>query len=117
MLARSRQRREFAVHGIIRLRRWRGLRRIERQRWRSGERSAHQGHRSEHIGPYQRAPCRDRTAEIMTDPRVDMAIAQCGDEAERVTHEVEQPERTEVSVIVRIPAGGAAIAALVRRDD
>src|SRR4051812_48295009 len=100
MLARPRQCRELAMHGIVRLRLRRRIGRIERQRWRSGERRTHQCDRSKHIGPHQRAPCRDRTAEIMSDHGVDMTIAECGYQAERVAYEVEQPERTDIAVII-----------------
>ncbi len=52
----------------------------------------------------------------MSDHRIDRAIAESRHQAERVAHQVEQPERSEVAIIICIPAGGAAIAALVRRD-
>ena len=46
----------------------------------------------------------------------DGAIAERRDQAERVAHQVEHAERAEVAVVVAVPAGGAAVAALVRRD-
>ena len=53
----------------------------------------------------------------MADDRRDRAIAQRGDQAHRVAHGVQQPERLKVVVVVRAPAGGAAVPALVRGDD
>src|SRR6202000_2875912 len=116
MLARARQRREFAMHGIFRFRFWRRIRGVERQRRWPGERGAHQCARPKHIGPHQRAPGSDRTAEIMSDHGIDMTIAERRHQAERVAHKIKQPERIQVAIVIRIPAGGAPIAALVRCD-
>ena len=52
----------------------------------------------------------------MPDDSVDAAIAERRHQPERVAHQIGEPERGEVAVIIRIPSGGAAIAALVRRD-
>ena len=104
MFSRPRQRREFAMHGIFRLRFRRRIRGVERQRRRSGERRAHQRDRPEHVGPHQRAPGRDRTAEIMSDHRIDMAIAERRHQPERVAHQIEQPERAEVAVVTWHPS-------------
>ena len=116
MFARTRQRREFAMHGILRLGPEQAYPRYRRQLRRAGERRAHQRDRSKHVGPHQRAPGGDRTAEIMSDHGIDAAIAECRHQAERVAHQIEQPERSEIAVVVGVPAGGAAVAALVRRD-
>ena len=62
MFARPRQCRELAMHGILRASASAARPRcLERQRRRTCERRAHQRDRSEHIGPHQRAPCRDRS--------------------------------------------------------
>ena len=115
MFSRARQRRQIAVNGIID-----GLggfvHRVEGQRWRAAERRAHHDDRAKHVGPDQRAPGRDRRAEIMPDDGVDAAIAERRHQPERVAHQVGEPERGEIAVVVRIPSGGAAITALVRRD-
>ena len=66
--------------------------------------------------PDQRAPRGDRCAVIVADD-IGAAIAEREDKSERVAHQIGQAERGEVAVVIRIPAGGAAIAALVRRDD
>ena len=116
VFSRARQRREVAMHGILGLRLRRRIRGVERQWRRSGERRAHQRDRPEHIRAHQRAPGRDRTAEIMSDHRIDVGVAERRHQPERVAHQVEQPERAEIAVVAWIPAGGAAIAALVRRD-
>ena len=89
---------------------------VERQRRRSAERRAHHDDRAKHVGPDQRAPGGDRRAEIMPDDGVDAAIAERRHQPERVAHQIGEPERGEIAVVVRIPSGGAAIAALVRRD-
>ena len=52
----------------------------------------------------------------MPDHGIDAAIAERRHQPERVAHQIEQPERAEVAVVIGVPAGGAAIAALVRRD-
>ena len=115
MFSRARQRGQFAMNGIIG-----GLgglvHRVERQRWRAAERRAHHDDRAKHVGPDQRAPGRDRRAEIMPDDGVDAAVAERRHQPERIAHQIGEPERGEVAVVVRIPSGGAAIAALVRRD-
>src|SRR5205807_4061594 len=64
----------------------------------------------------QRAPPRDRAAKIMADDGIDGCVAEGCYEAERVAHHIGEPERREIAVVVRVPASGAAIAALVRRD-
>src|SRR5437588_12365549 len=75
MLARPRQACELAMHRVFRLRSGGRIGGVERERWRSRERRAHQRDRSEHIGPQQRAPPRDWAAEIMTDDGVDGSVA------------------------------------------
>ena len=117
MLARPRQRGEFAMHGVCGCGLCRTIGGVERQRRRAGERRAHHRDRAEHVRPDQRAPGRDRAAEIMADHGIDGAIAESGDQPERVAHEIRQAERGEVAVVIGVPSRGAAIAALVRRDD
>ena len=53
----------------------------------------------------------------MPDHRRRLAVAERGDEAERVAHRVERVERAEVVVVIGAPAGGAAIAAQIGGDD
>ena len=76
MLARPRQRRERLMD-----RRADGTSRrvavgTKGQIRRSGERRAHQRERAEHIGPDQRAPRRDRGAEIVSYDRRGIAVAE-----------------------------------------
>ena len=116
VLARPRQRRKLAMHGIVQLRlRW-PIRGIKWQWRRPRERRAHQRDRAKHVRPHQRAPGGDSTAKIMPDHRIDRAVAERRHQAERVAHQIEQPERGKVAIIARVPTGGAAIAALVGRD-
>ena len=116
MLARPRQRRQLAMHGVFGFRSRRRIALLNGSERRSGERRAHQRDRSKHIGPHQRTPCGDRTAEIVPDHRVDVRVAERRYQPERVAHQIEQPEGIEVAVIISVPAGAAAVAALVRRD-
>ena len=115
MFSRARQRGEIAMNGIID-----GLggfvHRVEGQRWRATERRAHHDDGAKHVGPDQRAPGRDRRAEIMPDDSVDAAVAERRHQPERIAHQIGEPERGEVAVVVRIPSSGAAIATLVRCD-
>src|SRR6185437_16819083 len=64
-----------------------------------------------------RAPGGDGRAEIMAYHGGGLAVAERRDEGERVAHQIEQAEGAEIAVIGAVPAGGAAIAALVRGDD
>ncbi len=116
MLARPGQRRQFAMNGVIGSRLERLVHGVERQRWRSAERGAHQDDRSKHVRPDQRAPGGNGRAEIMPDHGVDRAVAERRHQPERVAHQIGEPERAETAFVTRIPPGGAAIAALVRRD-
>ena len=52
----------------------------------------------------------------MADHGIDAIVAERRHQPERVAHQIGEPERSEVAVVIRVPAGGAAIAALVRRD-
>ena len=56
-------------------------------------------------------------AEIVADHRRDLAVAERRDQAQRVAHRVEHAERGEIVVVIGAPAGGAAVAALIGRDD
>ncbi len=104
------------MHGVFLRRLCRPIRGVERQRRRSAKRRAHHHDGAKHVGPDQRAPGRDRRAEIMADHGIDAAVAERRHQPERIAHQIGQPERGEIAVVVRIPSGGAAIAALVRRD-
>ncbi len=52
----------------------------------------------------------------MPDHRIDVLVADRRDQSERIAHQIGQAERGEIAVIIRAPARGAAIAALVRCD-
>ena len=52
----------------------------------------------------------------MAKDGVDAAIAERRHQPECVAHQIGEAERGEIAVIVGIPAGGATIAALIRRD-
>ena len=118
VLARPLQRREVVENFQRRGRRiGAALRGAERQHRRAGKRRAHQRHRAEHIRPHQRAIGRDRRAEIVPDHGRDRAMAEREGERQRIFHDVENAERREVAVVGSVPAGGAAIAALVRCND
>ena len=52
----------------------------------------------------------------MPDHGVNAAIAERRHQPERIAHQIGEPERGKIAVVVRIPSGGAAITALVRRD-
>ena len=90
---------------------------VERQCRRTGERRAHQRHRAEHVGPHQRAPRRDRSAEIVADHRRDRAMAECRDQPQRIPDCVQNAERAQIAIVIGVPARGAAIAALIGCDD
>jgi hypothetical protein len=117
VLARPGQHRQRLVDTRIGWRLWRMLVGIEGQLGRPGEGRAHQRDRAEHIGPHHGAPRRNRGAEIMPHHRGDRAITQGSDQPQRVSDGVEQAKGGEVSIVVGIPPSGAAIAALVGRDN
>ena len=77
VLARPLQRRQRGMHVDAR----RARRRLLGQRGRAGEGRAHQRHAAEHVRPHQRAPGRDRRAEIVPDHRLHMAEPERGDQA------------------------------------
>ena len=52
----------------------------------------------------------------MSDHGIDAAIAERRHQPERIPHQIGEAERGEIAVVVRVPSGGAAITALVRRD-
>ncbi len=83
----------------------------------AGERRAHQDDGSKHVGPHQRAPGRDRSAEVVPDNRGHRAMAQRRYESERIAGKVEKPKRSKIAVVVGIPARGAPITSLVGRHD
>jgi len=60
---------------------------------------------------------RDGRAEVVADDGGDAAMAERGDQVQGVLNQVEKPERSQVPVVVPVPAGRSAIAALVGRDD
>jgi len=53
----------------------------------------------------------------MADDRGGRGMAERRDQPQHVARQVEHAERGEVAVVIGVPAGRAAIAALVRRDD
>ena len=87
----------------------------QRQRRRSAEGGAHQGDGAKHVRADEGAEGRHRRAEVVTDDRVHMAAAERGHQTQSIAHDVEQTEAREVSVVSFVPAGGKAVAALVRR--
>ena len=97
--------------------RWRRVGGVEGQCRRTGEWRAHQGDRAEYVGPHQRAPRRDRRAEIVADDRGDHRIAECRDQPQRIPNRIQQPEGVEVAVVIGVPAGAAAITPLVGGED
>ena len=87
----------------------------ERKRGWPGERRAHQHHRAKHIRPRERAPRRYWRTEVMAHHRRHRAVAQRGNQAERVSHQVEHAKHAEIAVVAGVAAGGAAVAALIGR--
>ena len=83
------------------------------------ERRAHQSDRAEHVGTHQRAPRGNRRAKIVPDHRGNRAASQRVYQPKLVTHRIQQAERIQIryGVVVRMPAGGAAITAQIRCDD
>ena len=53
----------------------------------------------------------------MPDDRRDRAVAERRDQTQCVAHRVQQPKRPEIVVVIRAPAGGAAVPTLVGGDD
>ena len=47
---------------------------------------------------------------------VDLPVAERRHQPKPIADQVEEAERREITVVIGIPPGGAAIAALVRRD-
>ena len=86
---------------------------IEGQGGRAAERRAHQHHRSEHIRTHQRAPGRDRRAEIVTDNRLDAPMPQSVHQADGIARKVEHSKLIEVGLITTIPACGPSVASLI----
>ena len=81
----------------------------------AGERRAHQGGGAEDVRPQQGGPGRHGRAEIVADHRGRMVVPQGHDQAHRIPHQPQHAEGPQVGVIAARPAGGEAIAALVRR--
>ena len=52
----------------------------------------------------------------MADDGIDGRFSECRQEAELVAHQVENPERRQVVVVIGGPARGASVAAMIRRD-
>ena len=119
VLAGARQ----ARHLLVDVRAGRGLRpraaagSVEGELRRAAERGAHQRHGPEDVRPRHRRPRGDGRSEVVADHRVHRAVAERRDQRQRVAHRVQAAERTETAVVVRAPAGGAAVAALVGGDD
>jgi hypothetical protein len=83
------------------------------QRWRAGERTAHQHQALEEVRPQQSAVGRRRDAEIVANHGLDGAMAKGSRDAHDIAQQVQNTERGEIAVEARIPAGSAAVAALV----
>ena len=92
-------------------------RRLRRDVRRAGKRCAHQRHPAEDVRADEDRPCGDHRAEIVTGQQRDFGAAERVQQPHDVAHEVEQPIGREVAVVVRVPARGAPVAALIRRDD
>jgi len=67
-------------------------------------------------GPQQRAPGRHRRAEVVAGHRGDLAVAQRHHQPQRIAHQVQHAIAGEVTVVALVPAGAAAVAALVGGD-
>ena len=59
----------------------------------------------------------DKRAEVVADDRLDAVQAQGCEQGDRVAGQPHLPVRAEVGVVGVVPAGGAAVSALVRGDD
>ena len=82
-------------------------------RWRPAERSAHHRHRRDHVGVQQAAPAGHPGAGVVSDHRGYPLVAERGDDAEHVPHQVEHAKRRQVTVERAIPAAGRAVASLI----
>ena len=92
-------------------------RRLRRDGRRARERCAHQRHLAEDVRADEGRPRGDRRAEVVAGQQRDLRAAERVEQPHDVAHEVEEPIRREVAVVVQVPARGAPVAALVRRDD
>ena len=52
----------------------------------------------------------------MADDGIDGCVAEGRYEAECIAHQIGKPKRREIAIVVRVPASGATIATLIRRD-
>jgi hypothetical protein len=119
IFARRAELREFGVEfviGLSRTRRRGAVRGVERQARHARKRRTHHRHRSEYIRPDERAPRRDRRAGIVPDHGRDLAIAEREHKPHGIADHVEDAEGIGIGIIGVVPAGGAAIAALIRGD-
>jgi hypothetical protein len=83
------------------------------QRRRAGERAAHQHQALEEVRPQQGAVGGRRDAEIVANHGLDGAMAKGSRDAHDIAQQVQHTERGEIAVVACIPAGRAAVAALV----
>ncbi len=119
VFARPRQGGELGIKFVVvrrRTRRCGAVGGVERERWRTGERRAHQHHGAEHVRPDQRAPGRDRRAGIVPHHGRNRAVAEREHEPHRIAHHVERTERIGIGIVGIVPSRGAPVTALVGRD-
>ena len=119
IFARPRQLRELGVELVVgrpALRQLAAVRGVERDLRRPRERRAQDRDLREDVAADQRRPRRDRRAGVVSGDARHRLVAERIDEPGGVAHHVEDAERIAVGVVGAVPAGGAAIAALVGRD-
>ena len=119
VLPRRIQLRKLRIEFVVSRRRTRrggSVRSVERHRRRPFERRAHDRDRTEDVGPDERRPRRDGRSRIVPHHHRHRAVAERVYERHRISHHVEDAERIGIGVIGIVPAGGAAVAALVGSD-
>ena len=104
------------VVGWRRTRRRGAIRGVEWQRRRTFERGAHDGDRAEDVGPNEGGPGRDRRTRIVSHHHRDRAVTEGVDEPDGISHHVEHAKRIGIGVVRIVPAGRAAVAALIGSD-
>ena len=77
---------------------------------------AHDRDRAEDVGPDEGGPGRDRRTRIVSHHHRDRAVAERVDEPDGISHHVEHAKRIGIGVVGIVPAGRAAVAALIGRD-
>jgi hypothetical protein len=71
----------------------------------------------EHIGSDERTPRRNRCSEIVPRDQRDVVIPKSRNETKGIPNRVQNPEGGEIAIVIGIPAGGTAVAPLIRRHD